>query len=340
MEGKPMSPATTEPQTTVSVEADVSMLPARTETRGSRILGSLAAFFGGSFAILPVVGLVVAVREEGLSRDAVEAIAWFVIPFGLFLALLLWGINQFVHRVTIEIDRQEVRWRVRSLRGTREMVEPLAGFDGIQSLDRWDSDLGARYDLQLQHQDPSKNVLLYRADRPAGFVDKWKRYCRVFGTRPVEYLSPGEPVFREIDDIGRPLLALVREGKVSIPAPGKPPDRIEVDQRSPQAVIRIAKGLVAKGRTLTVSEEGLRIGSAHPLVIPAEALVAITIEPGLPRPRKPWLKLAYRLRVTPTGTAPELLSLWTLLADGMPLESLQWLQRYLLRRLAGIQDRG
>lgn len=335
-----MSPATTEPKTAVSVEMDVSMLPARTETRGSRILGSLAVFFGGSFAILPVVGLVVAVGEEGWSRDAVEAIAWFVIPFGLFFALLLWGINQFVHRVTIEIDRQEVRWHVRSLRGTREMVEPLAGFDGIQGLDRWDSDLGAQYDLRLQHRDSSKNVLLYRADRPAAFVDTWKRYCRAFGVRPVEYLSPGDPVFRETDEIGRPILALVREGQISIPAPGDTPERIEVEQRSPHTVIRIAKGLVTKGRTLTVSEEGLRIGSAHPLVIPAADVVAVTIEPGLPRPRKPWLKLAYLLHVTPTGTAPKLLPLWTSLTDGMPLESLQWLQRYLLRRLAGIQDRG
>ena len=69
----------------------VDSLPVTFEERGSRIAGTFGVLIGGGFAVLPVVALVVAVADEGLSRDALEALAWFAIPFLLSLACLLLG---------------------------------------------------------------------------------------------------------------------------------------------------------------------------------------------------------------------------------------------------------
>jgi len=68
--------------------------------------------------------------------------AWFVIPFALCVALLLWAVNQFLSRLTIVLDDQEVRWCRHSLRRTTESVDPMSGFDGIRGQDRFSNEDG------------------------------------------------------------------------------------------------------------------------------------------------------------------------------------------------------
>jgi hypothetical protein len=100
------------------LQLNVELLPVRIVQRGALILASLAVFFGASFTILPIAALFKAVAEEGWSRDATQAVFWSLIPCTLFLALMLWGLNQFVFQLTILLDAQRVRWQKRTLLGT------------------------------------------------------------------------------------------------------------------------------------------------------------------------------------------------------------------------------
>ena len=313
------------------IQLNVDLLPARIVQRGSLVLASLAVFFGASFTILPIAALFKAVAEEGWSRDTTQAVFWFLIPCTLFLAILLWGLNQFVFQLTILLDAQRVRWQKRTLLGTTEVVEPLAGFQGICGQTRHDSDEGTFYELLLRHREAGKNILLYQAREPEHLHDHWKRYCRVFRMNPVEFLAPTEPFSREIEDLGRSLISLIQEGRLVLPNPGQPPPNIMVEQTAEHALIHIAKK-----KSLLVSKEELRLGLDGGLSIPVDTVDSITIEPSRPLSTKPWLKLVFSKKISTETLDPVTFSLSMPLVEGLSLESLQWLQRFILRSLAGV----
>ena len=313
------------------IQLNVDLLPARIEKRGSLVLAGLAVFFGASFTLLPIAALFKAIAEEGWSRDATQAVFWFLIPCALFIALLLWGLNQFVFQLTILLDSQKVRWRERTLRGTAEVVEPLAGFQGIGGQTRHDSDEGTFYELLLRHREAEKTVILYQADSPKDLYDHWKRYCRVFRVKPVEFLAPTEPFSREIEDLGRSLISLIQEGRLVLPNPGQPPPNIVVEQTIEHAIIHIAKK-----KSLLVNKDELRLGLNGGISIPVDMVNSINIEPPRPLSTKPWLKLVFSKQISTETLEPKTFSLSLSLVEGLPLESLQWLQRFVLRSLAGV----
>jgi hypothetical protein len=313
------------------IQLNVDLLPARIVQRGAYVLASLAVFFGASFTILPIVALFNAVAEEGWSRDATQAVFWFLIPCALFLVLLLWGLNQFVFQLTILLDTQSVRWQKRTLLGTAEVVEPFSNFQGICGQTRHDSDEGTFYELLLRHREDGKTVLIYQADSPKDLYDRWNRYCRVFRVRPVEFLAPNEPFSREIEDLGRSLISLIREGKLVLPNPGQPPPNIVVDQTPDHTAIHIAKR-----KSLLVNKEELRLVIDGGLSIPVDMVDSITIEQPRPFSTKPWLKLVFSKQVSTEMLEPKTFSLSLSLVEGLPLESLRWLQRFVLRSLAGV----
>jgi hypothetical protein len=148
-------------------------------------------------------------------------------------------------------------------------------------------------------------------------------------------LAPAQFFSRDVEDLGRPLITVIRDGKLAIPVPGATPDHVAMESAAGRLVIR-----VEKGKTFTVGGGVLRIGSGDDMVIPADMVDAITIETTAPPSRAPWLKLAYRLPVALAGAEPRALHISTQLAAGLPLASLQWLQRFLLRGLAGLGSEG
>ncbi|MDO8834174.1 MAG: hypothetical protein Q7V01_01190, partial [Vicinamibacterales bacterium] len=198
--------------TTVYRELDIDTFPAVIEQRGSKILGTLGVFFGVSFTVLPLVAVGMGIAEEGWSREMILTLVGFALPFGLFSAVLIWGINQFVMRTTTALDGHEVRWEWRTWRGTRARAEPLAAFAGVRSDRRFRSEDGDLWELLLQHPDPAASVLLYSANRPAGLEERWRRYCQVFRQAALESLAPGQTLAIPLEDIGRPLLDVIREG--------------------------------------------------------------------------------------------------------------------------------
>ena len=323
--------------TTVYKDVDVDTFPARLDTRGSKILGGLAVLIGGGFASMPLIAAGKALATEGWSRDMTEAMVWFALPFALFLWLALWGVNQWLSRLTVLMDRSEVRWVRRSLRGIREEAEPLGAYDGIRRQDRFDSDDGQLWELLLQHPDPAKTVLLYQANRYAGLTGRWRAFCQAFQLRPVDCLAPDEPIVLAVEDLGRSIIDLVRDGRVVVPDPGPvpPPDvGVTSDDRG-EPVVTLRDGSVVRADV-----DGLRLGSDGRTVLRAGVIDAITIEPGVRPLPKPVLRVAYRRTFETEGQAPDTMLLSVDVASRVSLPALRWVQRWVLRRLAGLPSAG
>lgn len=313
------------------IDHHVDLFPVRIEILGSRILAGLAIFFGASFVFLPLAGLMVAVAEEGWSNDFTAAFLWFLLPFALFLALLLWGVNQLLYRLIILVDDNHVRWSQRTLRGTSETVEPLAHFMGIQSVKRSDSDDGTLYELRLLHPEAAKTVLLYQADSPDGCIDRWKQYCRRIGVKPIEYVAPGEYFTRDSEDLGCSLISLIRDGKLTVADPGPPPRHLQVERSAAQTVISLDNKML-----LSLGRDELQLGSYGNLSISFDSVDTITIEPSRSHSGRFRLMLAFRQSLPARMKGPEEFAHSLPLTEDQPLELLVWIQRFLLRLLAGV----
>jgi hypothetical protein len=321
-----MSSFVTHPGTTVYRELDVDTFPASIELRGSKILGTLGVFFGVSFSVLPLVAVGLGIAEEGWSREMIVALAMFVLPFGLFTAVLVWGINQFMMRTTTSLDGHEVRWVRRTWRGTRERTEPLSAFSGIQSVHRFQSEDGDLWELLLQHPDPSLSVLLYRANRPAGLVERWRRYCQVFRQAALESLAPGHTLALPLEDLGRPLLDVLREGGASVPEPGPVPDGVAVEPAADGVAVHI-RGRLA----FVVGEAGVRVERGRGQTVGVGDIAAVTVDQEHMIRRRFALTVRYRRPLSNGGV----LNLSLPLVRKAPLDLLVWVQRFVLRTLAG-----
>jgi hypothetical protein len=324
-----MSPFPRHEGVSIERQVEVDVFPALIEERGSKIVGGLAMFFGLSFGGLPVVALVVALVEEGWSRDILTALLYALPIVALFGWMTLYGVDQWMQRTRVELDGHEVRWERRRLRGTGRHSERLSSFSGIRA-DRWtDSDVGDRWELWLQHPTPDLSILLYRANRETGRTDRWRRYCEVFGVPPIESLGLGGTVVRPMDDWDRPFAALARHGRAVVPDPGPAPADVAVVEHADETVLRLP------------GNPDLTIGPRH-IVLPGTAIretgttvafadvVSATVEREPATFRGHVLLLHYR-KALPDGTP---INLSATLARKLPVPTLVWAQRFVLQAVA------
>jgi hypothetical protein len=313
--------------TTVYRELDVDTLPALIEQRGSKILGTLGVFFGVSFTVLPLVAVGMGVAEEGWTRELAITLAMFVLPLGLFAAILVWGINQFMMRTTTELDGHEVRWEWRTWRGTRARAEPLEAFAGIQSVHRFQSEDGDLWELLLQHPEPALSILLYRANRPDGLNERWRIYCQVFRQTALESLAPGHTLAVPVEDVGRPLLDVIREGSAVVPEPGPVPDGVVVEPAADGLEVHIRGRLAC-----VVGAAGVRAPSGRGQTVEAGDIVAVTVDQEhMLRPR-----FALTVRYQRPLADGSLMHFSLPLVRKAPLDLAVWIQRRVLRTLAGL----
>lgn len=167
----------------VSRDLDVEHLPARVEDRGIAVLGLIAMGFGGIFAVLPLGAALWAVATEGWSGDIGVGLAMFALPCALFVALAVWGWNEYVRRTSWTIDRLSVHYEWRTWRGAHAANVPLAHFAGLRLVDTSDSDTGDEYEIVLEHPDKALSVVLYRASDWRGRSARQRRYHEVLGVR-------------------------------------------------------------------------------------------------------------------------------------------------------------
>jgi hypothetical protein len=177
--------------TEVEIALNVDTLPATLESRGSKVLGALAMFFGAVFPVLLVAAIVKGVLEEleagraplagEVTGEMVAAMVQFVFLLGVFVPLFVYGYGEWVRRTVITIDRHEVRYEWRTWRGTARRVELLMRFSGISQRTQSDSDTGDTYELVLEHREAALHVVVYRADHWEGRAERLQRYCQVLG---------------------------------------------------------------------------------------------------------------------------------------------------------------
>jgi hypothetical protein len=148
---------------------------------------------------------------------------------------------------------------------------------------------------------------------------------------PVEFLAPNEHFSCEIEDLGRSLISLIQEGRLVLPNPGQPPPNIIVEQAAEHALIHIAKK-----KSLLISKEELRLGLNGGISIPVDTVESITIEPSRSLSAKPWFKLVFSKNISTETLGSKTFSISLPIVEGLSLESLQWLQRFVLRSLAGV----
>ncbi|MGD9974049.1 MAG: hypothetical protein AB7S77_13395 [Desulfatirhabdiaceae bacterium] len=329
----------TESEDIILFQFDFDRLPASAMTGRAihTILGSLASFFGGVPVICFLVALIQIMHEEkaiifspGLwswSWEVMVGIIGGILIFALFFALLIWGLNEILFRVKITIDNHEVRWSIRTIRGAKERAEPLSNYTGIRAFKSSGED--TEYGLFLQHQENSKTVLLYKAGQFTGLFDQWKKCCRALNLPSIEHLSQVEYIFRDVNDIGRPIVALIQEGSLSLPDPGDRPNDIQVDETQDQVVVYLKK----KKNILKISGPELRVGLDDRWVFHKDSVYSITIHPGVPLASKAILKLTF-FEHLPNGRSSKDCLLDIKLVEGIPIELLQWVQRFVLLRLA------
>ncbi|MDO8835707.1 MAG: hypothetical protein Q7V01_08920 [Vicinamibacterales bacterium] len=324
-----MSPFQTHRGVTILRQVEVDIFPARIEERGLKILAVLAMFFGLSFGGLPLVAIIMAAFQEGVSADLLGALLFTVPLVGLFGWMTVYGFDQWVQRTIVELDGGEVRWEWRTWRGTRRRTEPLAGFTGVRSERRFDSDDGDLWEVWLQHPEPVLTVLLYRANRETGFTERWQRYCQVFGLPALESLGLGGTVVRPTEDLDLSLTSLAREGRAAIPDPGPAPPGVEITSESGRTVLRLPHNpdLVFGLDHIELPRPRVRSAGA---TVTHDQVVSATVE------REPMtfnghvLVLRHRTAL-PNGMA---LNLKDTLARKLPVSTLVWVQRYVLRAIA------
>jgi hypothetical protein len=195
----------------------------------------------------------------------------------------------------------------------------------------WTKQSSVTHLLELKHLDPDLTVRLYWANHDDGLHARWQSYCRAFSVRPVERLAPGWPVSRPVEDIGRPMMALVLEGKIQIPEPTLAvPAGISIG--------RTDAGLAAEveGCRVTVRQDGLSIrprGAEGERCYPYGRVESMVVKPATYRsPAALDIGVVAMTRDEREGDQE---SRWEIpFGEGLPVAALEWAQARLLQEIA------
>lgn len=199
-------------------EADILLreLPVKFIYKDTRILGILALFFGGSFFLIPLAYFFKTVIAGEPVKETLLLLAVAVV----FLPLFIVGLSLIKRKKEIVISREWVSRTYFTLFKKEEWKEPIETYQGIllrtdvQATGGNGSDL--IYALDLLHTNVAKTIRLFKGMEYSTTVSKWKEYCQLFNKSPLERVGKDSIIRREVQDIGKALLDLVKEGKVTI----------------------------------------------------------------------------------------------------------------------------
>ena len=204
-------------------------LPMKHVVTGHRLGGAVALAVGVPWLFYAVRFLIEEHQRTGL--------AWGLLllsPLALGgLAVTLFGLSQFIYREETVIDAETARCSRHGLTGSKVWQEPLSRYLGVLKDYQYrsghvPSDSGStmydshmEYMLTLHHDDPSKRVRLYESQNsmlypPEEWNRLWTHYAKLFRLPVLERSREGV-VSSAVDDLTRPLLDKVAEGKVMVP---------------------------------------------------------------------------------------------------------------------------
>lgn len=177
-----------EPVNRIAWAPQPGSLPMRQVTRGSRAGAAVATGLGGLWCVWMGASFVEAVSGQALP-GTLAMLALFTSPG---VAVLVFGIGQFLYRHEIIVDRDGVTVTRASLWGWRGWHEPVSAYRGVRGrvhLDMPDdasARIGSRYEftLALAHADRRREILLYEASSrfpapPEAWTRQWQQYSEL-----------------------------------------------------------------------------------------------------------------------------------------------------------------
>lgn len=332
----------------LAFEVPLDRLPVALVERPSRIFAGLIAGFGGSLVAIGIgVGFML-FGEGELSAGAVAGLGVFLL---CSIPILLAGINLFVKRKAITLDRDAVQWDARTLFGRTSREEPMRAFAGVlvrTFIVRGEGGGQVLDALELAHADAANVVRVFKAKTGRLIVGPWAAYCRCFALPAIEDVTPQFRITRDLVDLETPLVELVKHGRVVLPVvAASPPASIEAHVADRQLTLRLSDD-----RTLVVTPSGLtdvsakrsrRVGIAakiHGLdgaadggrLYPRADIDAFTVEESFVK-RKPCVVMKVRHRVE-ASDGPRVEGRRVELHVDDDLDTCIWLQATLLRAVA------
>lgn len=209
-------------------------LPMSRSVSGHRLGGAAAVAVGIPWVFFFGKYLIESIAQTGVSMGLL--LVGLLVLAGLMVAVF--GISQFLYREETVIDGYSVRWSRRGLSGQRTWQEPLSAYRGVlkdqmyRSRDSAATRSAMVYSLVLDHDDPSKRIMLYEAESTLNLPpDDWDRLWIKFAERfklPVLQNTSEGQVASSIEDRQTPLNEKEAPGKLRLPdfdpaRPGLPP---------------------------------------------------------------------------------------------------------------------
>lgn len=224
------------------VYIDLESLPIVITQNPSKF-GLVPIIFGGIFAGLPLLMVLTA-----MAAGRFESSMLLVLPFLAFGAVaILAGLYVLTHRRQVTIDGRQVESLERSCFGDKNWTEPLSGYDGIwmgseqRSTGGENSSTYTVHVLRLYHTNRKRRILLHESRREEGVRGRWEAACRLLNMPALEG-AKGEFHRREVEDLDRSVVELVREKKLQVDfdRAALPPQGIEVNDnfQSLEIIIR------------------------------------------------------------------------------------------------------
>lgn len=212
-------------------ESDITLkeLPVKFIHKDSKLLGKLAVFAGGACALAPIVFFLSTVINNGPVNKTLPILAVSL----LFLPIFVIGLNITKRKKETVISRDMVSKLNATLFKKDQWQEPVSSYTGIllrtdvQPAGEQSSEL--IYALDLLHEDNDKTIRLFKCKEYNAAFNKWKEYCQLFETTPLERTGKENIIHRSLNEIGKPLVDIIKEDpKLIHPEPPEVPAEIEI----------------------------------------------------------------------------------------------------------------
>jgi hypothetical protein len=308
-------------------EIKLDAMPVKLIYSGSKILGTLGVFFGGSFVFLPLAAILINLREPDFAWEAAHL--FILVPLAFFLPILIWGLGEFAYRKVITIDSSSVSWSLRSLKQSTSFSLPLKDFEGIcyvPDIYFLDGDSScAAHALVLYHRDKDKRVRLLISREKDEIIRPWRHYAEVLRLRAIEEINPNFLMPREVDELERSMMDVLRSGIVRLPIfSAEPPEGLVLEANNAEQLLSLKNGT-----TIVLEEDSLQIHNKSAFEpeksIDYETIESIKVHYDTTKKKD---AVVIQQRYT-DQSKPAFLSKCSF-GHGLKLEALAWIQYYLL----------
>lgn len=212
-------------QTVDNYEIDLRTLPVVHEDKRNRKTGIFLMVFAAFWGGLPTLALILSILSGNFEPGLLFILLFTIIGTVLFIV----GLKLATTRRVIEISGSKVRFDQRSIFGATLWDEPLSRFQGIRSRSEYhsggeNSASYTSYILELYHPDRKKRITLYESRSSEGLRNRHETYCRQLGLPALEGDDDTSLTVRDVDDFGKSVQELAREGRVKVDFdPTQPP---------------------------------------------------------------------------------------------------------------------